>query len=131
MSYDVSKMLTLGQLKSALNVIDAGLDAKLDLPVVVSATVGTTQGNSGTGVWVTDNTFSDLPYHYDIADENVLATDIATVTVSPANLGEAAACGLCHTNQTLAGVIRLYSKAVPTTNLSIEYTLNATYVISS
>ena len=131
MSYDVSKMLTLGQLKSALNVIDAGLDAKLDLPVVVSATVGTTQGDSGTGVWVADDTFSDFPYHYDIANENVVATDIATVTVSPGSEKIARACSLSSTNQTLAGIVRLYTKEIPTESIRIEYTLTATYVISS
>lgn len=87
--------------------------AKADKPSIVSATLPA----SG---WSRDSA-SAYPYYYDLAASNVTAADIAVVTVSPSSIGAAVACGLCPTNETIAGAIRFRSCGVPTTAIALEY----------
>lgn len=68
----------------------------------------------------TDET-SEYPYYYDIAVEGVTANDQAGVTVLPASIAAATACGLCPANETLAGAIRMRAVSIPTEAISAEY----------
>ena len=129
MSYNVAHLAKLGQLQSALQRVFNALSYKTDIPVVVSATIGTTTGSSGTGKWIPDNTFSDYSYHYDIADANALATDIATITLAPGSMQVARECGLCSSNQTFNGYIRIYAKKIPTSNMQITYMLTVSLTL--
>lgn len=63
---------------------------------------------------------SNYPYYYDIAVEGVTAKDRAEVTVLPTSVEIATACGLCPTNETLAGIIRIRSVSVPSGDIVAE-----------
>ena len=49
------------------------------------------------------------------------AKDRAEITVAPGSLGIAGACGLCLTNQTLEGKIRIWAARVPSGEIAAEY----------
>lgn len=125
----MSKAITLAQLGTALDKMLAliaefttatnkavqTLDSeKPDKAAAVSVTIPTDG-------WTEDETFADYPLYYDIAAEGVTAADYATVTISPASMTAAASCGLCRTNETKAGAIRLWAQSAPTEAISAEY----------
>lgn len=60
-------------------------------------------------------------YYFDIPVEDVTAADHATVTIAPESLGAAVACGLCPTNETIQGAIRLRAASEPETAIKAEY----------
>ena len=59
--------------------------------------------------------------HYDIAAEGVTASDRAEITIAPGSLGTAKACGLCATNETMAGKIRVRAINIPAEAISAEF----------
>ena len=71
--------------------------------------------------WVSDTTVADYPYRYDLSVSDITALDKATVSIAPNSMSTAIACGLCPTNETLAGKIRFWSKSVPAKDISAEY----------
>ena len=70
--------------------------------------------------WNTDGS-TDYPYYFDILVEGVSANDRAEITIAPGSLGTAKTCGLCVTNETMAGVIRVRSTSVPAAAIEAEY----------
>ncbi|MBQ3551700.1 MAG: hypothetical protein IJA35_00860 [Clostridia bacterium] len=95
---------------SSLTELDAAKADKVE-------SVATTISPKG---WYTDNT-AGYPYYYDIAVTGVTDKDRAEVTIAPESADAAAACGLCATNETIAGYIRIRSVSVPTVQLNAEY----------
>ncbi len=91
-----------------------------------------TKSDKGTSVpfsiprlgWVSDIS-SDLsdeyPYYCDVSVSRVTANDRASITISPSSQQTAIACGICPTNETLAGKIRIRSRQRPTANIAAEY----------
>ena len=71
--------------------------------------------------WQSDS--GDYPYYYDIVVADATAQDRAAVTIAPASIDVAIACGLCPTNETMAGKIRVRAKSVPAAALAAEYWL--------
>lgn len=71
--------------------------------------------------WVSDASAADYRYRYDLAVVGVTASDTAVVSIAPNSMGTAIACGLCPTNQTLAGTIRFWAKTLPTAAIAAEY----------
>lgn len=71
--------------------------------------------------WESDAAIAAYPNYYDIPVTAVTAADRATVTVAPNSQATAIACGLCPTNETLAGKIRIRSASVPAATISAEY----------
>nr|UWG90084.1 MAG: hypothetical protein [Bacteriophage sp.] len=69
--------------------------------------------------WKSD-TSADYPHYYDIAVEGVTASDRAEITIAPDSIGMAKTCGLCATNETMAGKIRVRSMSVPTEAIAAE-----------
>ena len=97
---------------SALRSMDA---AKLDKPSNVSASLPA----SG---WTLDaNDTSGYPYYYDLAAAGVTANDIAHVNINYTSQKAALECGLCASNNTLAGIIRFYAARQPSSQISINY----------
>lgn len=91
--------------------------AKADKPQAVSVSIPT-EG------WQTDDTAGDAYLrYYDIAVADVTAEDIPAVCISPASQATAAACGLCPTCETMAGVIRLRAASPPRAVIQAEYTV--------
>lgn len=70
--------------------------------------------------WSSDSD-ANYPKYYDIAVPGVTAADRAEVTIAPGSIGTAIDCGLCPTNETLAGKIRIRSASVPKAAISAEY----------
>lgn len=74
-----------------------------------------------TSGWTGDNTIADYPNYCDITATGVTATDRVDIAIDPNSMATAITCGLCPTNQTLDGKIRVYAKAVPAAAISAEY----------
>ena len=70
--------------------------------------------------WKSDSS-GDYPHYYDIAAEGVTASDRAAITIAPGSLGTAKTCGLCATNETMAGIIRVRSTSIPAAEIAAEF----------
>lgn len=88
-------------------------EIKADKTESISAAIPTTG-------WSSDSNTS-YPNYYDIPVTGVTAQDRAEITLNPDSLEIAKACGLCPTNETLVGKIRVRASGVPTSALNIEY----------
>lgn len=115
MSYDESKFTNLGQLKDAMEetqgriaaVASAAAEAIEELiPESVSMTIPTTG-------WSTDSENTVYPKYYDFAVSGITANNRADVIISISSMKTASDCGLCPTNETIAGYIRLRAMNVP------------------
>ena len=71
--------------------------------------------------WNEDASSTSYPYYYDIAVTGVTASDRAEITIAPGSLDTAKACGLCPTNETMAGKIRVRATSVPAAAIAAEY----------
>ena len=74
--------------------------------------------------WNEDASSASYPYYYDIAVTGVTASDRAEITIAPGSLDTAKACGLCPTNETMAGKIRVRATSVPAAAIAAEYWLS-------
>lgn len=88
---------------------------KADKPSSIAVTIPT----SG---WGSDSS-AGYPKYFDIVVTGVTVKDRAEITIAPESLNAAKACGLCPTNQTLAGKIRVRATKVPTSVIKVEYWL--------
>ncbi len=70
--------------------------------------------------WVAEE-MGQNKYYIDIKVDGITAKDLVTVNISPVGQVTAIACGLCPTNETLQGVVRLWAEAIPTSEISAEY----------
>lgn len=107
--YKLSESLTL--VSNAIQEVD---DNKVNRTGSVSSTIPTTG-------WVSDSTYSDYSFRYDFSAAEVTANDLVVMTISPASLKTALSCGLCPTNQSEEGTIKVWAKSVPTSTIAIEY----------
>lgn len=123
------KMTTLAQLQSAAlmglqaagavaqaaaEAIEEVLDVvKADKAEATAITIPATGWNKGTD--------AAYPYYCDIVVEGITANDRAEITIAPGSLDKAKACGLCPTNETLAGKIRVHSIYIPEAAIAAEY----------
>lgn len=89
-------------------------NGKMDKTNAVAVTIPT----SG---WSEDASSASYPKYYDIAVAGVTASDRAEITIAPGSLGTAKACGLCPTNETLAGKIRVRATSIPEAAIAAEY----------
>lgn len=123
------KNVTLAQLAEFASKADERLD-KLELykenkfsPVsIVIATEG--WASEETNEASEEETTTPYPVHYDIPVEGVTANDRIDIAIDPASMDAAIACGLCTTNETLAGKVRVWAKSVPTAAIAAQYRLN-------
>ncbi len=76
-----------------------------------------------TSGWVASGT-GEYAYYYDIAAVGVTFRDCANVMIAPSSMSTAVACGICPTNETLAGKIRIRSEKIPTSAISCEYRID-------
>lgn len=106
----------IGEIAQTTVELAEELDAlKADKPTAVSFSIPA----SG---WQNDGT-ANYPYYYDLPVSGVTAADHATVTIALDGIDTAAACGLCATNETIAGAIRLRAASVPVAAIQAEYWL--------
>lgn len=70
--------------------------------------------------WSQDET-AGYPCYCDLTVEGLTTSDRAVVTIAPTGLKAASLCGLCPTNETLEGKIRLRAAEIPTTDIPVEY----------
>ena len=125
MSYDTSKIVRLGQVKSAMQraqaytaaVASAAADAIEDLiPESVNMTIpvnGWVNGQTQNG-----GTSSVYPYYYDYEVSGITANNRAEITIAVGSVKAATSCGLCPTNETMSGYIRIRAAHIPTTAIS-------------
>lgn len=99
--------------KTATKAIEELEQAKADKAQSVAITIPATGWASDSG--------GDYPHYYDIAAEGVTANDRAAITIAPGSLGTAKTCGLCATNETMAGKIRVRAIQVPAEAISAEF----------
>lgn len=96
-------------------------DALEELDRTKANKTGSTAVSIPVSGWGTDNSIATYPKYYDIAVSGITAKDRAEITIASGSLDEAKACGLCPTNETLEGKIRLRSSSVPTMSIAVEY----------
>ena len=99
--------------KTATEAIEELEQAKADKAQSVAITIPATGWASDSG--------GDYPHYYDIAAEGETANDRAAITIAPGSLGTAKTCGLCATNETMAGKIRVRAIQVPAEAISAEF----------
>lgn len=99
--------------KTATEAIEELEQAKADRAQSVAITIPATG-------WKSDSS-GDYPHYYDIAAEGVTASDRAAITIAPGSLGTAKTCGLCATNETMAGIIRVRSTSIPAAEIAAEF----------
>lgn len=99
--------------KTATEAIEELERAKADKAQRVAITIPATG-------WANDSS-GDYPHYYDVAAEGVTANDRAAITIAPGSLGTAKTCGLCATNETMAGKIRVRAIQVPAEAISAEF----------
>lgn len=99
--------------KTATEAIEELEQAKADKAQSVAITIPATGWASDSG--------GDYPHYYDIAAEGVTANDRAAITIAPGSLGTAKTCGLCATNETMAGKIRVRAINIPSEAISAEF----------
>lgn len=90
-------------------------DVKQDKPASTAITI------PASGWSTTDESLDEYPYHYDIPVTGVTALDRAEITLAPGSANTATACGLCPTNETFAGYIRIHSVQIPDADMEAEY----------
>lgn len=73
--------------------------------------------------WSKDEDATSYPYYYDVEVSGVTAKDRAAISIAPDSIDAAIACGLCPTNQTIDGKIRLWAKKAPIKAITAEYWL--------
>lgn len=103
--------VAVSTITAAIQEVDANKSDKINS---VSSTIPTSD-------WVADSTYSDFPYRYDLKITDVTANDFVTIIVSPSSFSVAEACNLCPTNESAAGIVKIWAKTVPTASISIEY----------
>ena len=94
-------------------------NVKADKPIPTPYTIPTTGWVKGTGA----DADADYPYYYDIVVVGVTAADVAEIDLPVISFDAVKACGLCPTNETLAGKIRIRAVSIPTTTISAQYTI--------
>lgn len=99
--------------KTATEAIEELEQVKADKAQSVAITIPATG-------WANDSS-EDYPHYYDVTAEEVTTNDRAEVTIAPGSMGTAKACGLCPTNETLAGKIRVRAISVPQAEIAAEY----------
>lgn len=105
----MSDMVNMGQLKKCAERAKEYSDTSK--PKTVSVTIQ----SSG---WV--NSSGSYPKYYDIAVTGITAYDRADITIAPGSLDAAKSCGLCPTNETIAGKIRVRAVSVPSAVITAE-----------
>lgn len=91
--------------------------AKADKQTSVSLTIPKTG-------WSDDAASTSYPKYIDITVAGITAKDSVNIAISPSSMDAAIACGMCPTNETSAGKIRIRAKSVPSANIQAEYRLN-------
>lgn len=92
-------------------------NVKADKQASVSITIPTTG-------WGIDEASDSYPNYCDIPVAGVTAKDRVDIAIAPGSMDTAIDCGLCPTNETLAGKIRVWARSVPTEAIAAEYRLN-------
>lgn len=77
-----------------------------------------------TGNWEPDeDTGGKWPLHMDIAAEKITEKMTPILTIHPASLEIASACGICRDARTLDGILRVYAKKAPDEPISASLAL--------
>lgn len=70
--------------------------------------------------WEADDT-AKYPNYYDIEAAEVTVRDKVEITIAPGGLDIAKRCGLCPTNESMDGIIRVRSASIPEEEIAAEY----------
>lgn len=109
----------IATLRQGLELLAEEMDAKADNPTSASITIPTDGWHNEleeleeSGDEEAEIEDSDYPYYYDIAVTGITADDRAEITVAANSIRAASTCGLCPTNETFAGYIRIRAVSVP------------------
>lgn len=92
-------------------------NVKADKQASVSITIPTTG-------WGIDEASDSYPNYCDIPVAGVTAKDRVDIVIAPGSMDTAIDCGLCPTNETQAGKIRVWARTVPAEAIAAEYRLS-------
>lgn len=123
-----SKLITFDQLKAVAQRTNSEAAEVAAAAAEAIAEVDSVKADRGTAGsftvprtgWGSDST-ADYPKYYDIPVTGLTNKDRAEVTILPASYSTVLACGLCPTNETLTGKIRIRAASVPSATIALEY----------
>lgn len=92
-------------------------NVKADKQASVSITIPATG-------WGIDEASDSYPNYCDIPVADVTAKDRVDIAIAPGSMDTAIDCGLCPTNETQAGKIRVWARTVPAEAIAAEYRLS-------
>ncbi len=70
--------------------------------------------------WTADSSDNIYTYRYDIAAAGVTAADLPVVIIAPGSMAAAQRAGFSPVCESLAGIVRIRSKVIPTSAVSAE-----------
>ena len=97
---------TVAEIEEAIN----------DFPIASSISIST----NGWQTITPANSIGEYVYYYDITKSDIDSNDLPVVTISPSSVDVAAECGVCSTCESFNGYIRIYSKDIPSENISVQ-----------
>ncbi len=97
---------------ASLEEIDGLFDTKQDKTSALSVTIPVNG-------WQKDES-TVYPYTLDLSVNGITAKDRAEITLAPGSLETALGCGLCPVNESMPGMIRIRSTAVPGKDMAAE-----------
>ncbi len=104
---------------ASLEEIDGLFSTKQDKATSVPFTIPADGWAETTGSG--EGNLSGYAYCYDLTAPGVTAKDRADVVISPGSMDTALDCGICPTNESLDGIIRLRAANKPDEPITAEY----------
>ncbi len=123
-----SKLIELSHLKSGLQgakefageVATAAAAAIEEIDNEKMAKTGSSPITIPTTGWTTDSSDNTYTYRYDIAAAGVTAADLPVMIIAPDSMAAAQRAGFSPVCESLAGIVRIRSKAIPTSAVSAQ-----------
>ncbi len=123
-----SKLIELSHLKSGLqgakefagDVATAAAAAIEEIDNEKMAKTGSLPLTIPTTGWVSDGSDNIYTYRYDIATAGVTAADMPVMIIAPVSMAAAQRAGFSPVCESLAGIVRIRSKAIPVNAISAE-----------
>lgn len=109
------------------NIAGTVADCLLDLAKKKADKITVSSFSIPASGWVADSSVVGYAVHLDIPVTGITNTDVATITLAPSSVRISKECGLCPTNETISGKIRLWAMKAPTSTMSSELIIQKQY----
>ena len=118
---EAAKRFTNGLVAELAQTVTDAMQEMENVTADKQASVSITIPTTGWGI---DEASDSYPNYCDIPVAGVTAKDRVDIAIAPGSMDTAIDCGLCPTNETQAGKIRVWARTVPAGAISAEYRLS-------